>query len=35
MSLSLLADTMVSVGRNLSMDTHNLRDLAIKMVVLS
>lgn len=35
MSLSLAVDTMVSVGQNFSMDTRSLRDLVVKMFILS
>jgi hypothetical protein len=35
MSLPLAVDAMVSVGQKLSMDVHNMRDLAVKMFVLS
>ena len=35
MSLPLVVDTMLSVGRHYSMDVRNLRDLAIKVVILS
>ena len=35
MSLSLLTGTVVTVGRNYSLDTRNLRDLCVKMMILS
>jgi hypothetical protein len=35
MSLSLVVDTMISVGQKFSMDVHNLRDLVVKMLILS
>lgn len=35
MSLSLVVDTMVSVGQNFSMDVLNLHDLVVKMFILS